>query len=347
MAELDLAKAIRSGRWSTSLAFVGELASGWSTRYFDDKPTPFRYIGNAASLKRYVEKTTLTEDVIRFLAKRVSVTKMVNSLLTDLLNIPMLKLGKEDNSTILSQILEIWEKHDASKTLTEWFNKKEKNRAVKDGRYFTSVSQHFQSDHALFDSSLPGLDEKFITLEAAICHKSQLDHNPQLYDTISNSNCDWVMCDYPPVGMTPKNSNYKGELVFLKLDDGVAEAFSDTLPFTRDIGWFPYCTVAGYIDTKKSDGHDRYPTIAMSLLFQRRPKSPQAPEFTNRLRPFLISEIQSVNFLRDMDARVLLYYLVPSMHREWGISYGKIDHDVLESVRQFFDGDRGNPRHGS
>lgn len=312
------------------LKFVGELYTrGWWRPYFCDS-TGFEYVGNLEAFQHYISKRGILNDIIRLLGRRVNIAGLV----TDLLNIPL--IGGKDKTTILSEIIEIYEKHDARRTLMEWFSR-ELNRAKKEQRHFTSVSNHFRSNSPLFQARFTDIDSKFVILEGSICHKAQLRDNGPLYESASKSKCDWVICDFPPIGMDRRNSEYQGELVFLRLDDGLQEVFSEDIPFTTDIGWFPYCTIAGFINTRRLN-IEQFPTLAMSLLFQRRAVSPE-PNI-DQLKRFVAGELRNPIYLKGISARVLLYYLLPMMYRTWKIGYEHIDQEVREIVQQFFTADR-------
>ena len=314
------------------IKFVGQLYYGsrWSSRYFGEL-APFEYVGNLDSFKAYATRKGIWREILRLFGRRVSIAGLIN----DLIDIPL--LGSRDKKTVLSEIIEIYEKHDADRTLMEWFSK-ELAKARKTNRHFTSISKHVASENALHSHSVTTLDEKFVIIDGAICRKDHLRHNGALYEAASHSSSQWILCDFPPIGMTKDNPEYTGELVFVDLDDGFEDVFTGLVPFCPDIGWFPYCRVAGFLNSKRLN-REQFPTISMSLLFQRRPISPEPN--ADDLRSFVEGEVRNRIFLRELSARVVLYYLVPSMYAAWRISYERIDEELLSLVAQLFEEDRG------
>lgn len=295
--------------------------SPWWEKYYGSKLV-FEYINNHSAFQEYVNRKGLISQIAKLVGKRVSIISIVN----DFAKIDL--LANKDKKTIIEEVLELYEKYDAQKTLIEWFQKESK-KAMKTGRLFTSVTKcHHRTTIPFSSVSLSSIDSKFIVVNGSICYKQALSTNPTLLESASHSNCTWVLCDYPPLAMTESNPNYKGGIINLRMDEGFEDVFSGRVPFDREIGWFPRCTVAGFLNTRKATT-ENFPTISPSLIMYKRTLSP-TPNAAN-LTQFVSRQMKSPIELDSFQSRLFLYYLVPTMYRSWGVGYDKID-DQLRSM---------------
>lgn len=293
-------------------------------------PVAFEYIGHRDALLEYVKRKGVWQQLLEALGRRISIASLVN----DLLDVNL--VGSKDKKTIIEEIITIYEKHNANKTLLQWLAQ-EIGRATRNGRRFTSVSKRLRSETPLSGSDLLAIDSQFIVLEGTICRKDHLAENASLYEAASHSKCTWVICDFPPVGMNKENSAYRGELVLLETEEGFDDIFGDRAPFSIDIGWFPFVTVSGFLNARRLSS-EHFPTLQASIVMYRRPLSPE-PNVV-KLTAFLQRERQHRIFLKTLAARVLTYYLVPSMYRCWGIGYDKVAGDLKEILSGFLEEDR-------
>ena len=263
-------------------------------------------------------------------SKRVSIANIVN----DFAQIDL--LSNKDKKTIIEDVLELYDKYDAQRTLTEWFQKESKS-ALKSGRLFSSVTKcHYSSTTPISSISQNIIDSKFVIISGSICCKEALSTNPTLLESASHSNCDWVLCDYPPLAMTESNPDYKGGIINLRMDKGFENVFSGRVLFDREIGWFPRCTVAGFFNARKT-ATENFPTITPSLIMYKRTLSPTP--HANELIKFISQELKFPNYLKDFDSRLFLYYLVPTMYKSWGIGYEKIHDDLRALLRKLIEKD--------
>jgi hypothetical protein len=315
------------------LEFVGDLYSrGWSNKYFTQEAVPFEFIGNIKAFQAYISQ----EGFFRMLARAAGMHVSISGLVNELVGLPL--LGSGNKETLLKSIIDIYDRQDARKTLMEWFQR-ERGQADKGGRHFTSITKHFQSDKPLFarGRQMSDLDDKFVILNGAICRTEALRHNGALYDAASHAGRRWVLCDFPPVGMVGENEHYRGELAFVEVDEGFEEIFGNRVPFSSDIGWFPYVTVAGFLSARRMS-REQFPTVRMSLLFHRRPVSPEPS--AKELLQFVEREASHRIYLRKLSARVMLYYLLPSMYRAWGIGFEHMNPQLLSIVSSLLEEDR-------
>jgi hypothetical protein len=306
-------------------------ASERFAQYFNPA-TPVEYVGNLSAFRQYIERKSLSRLVLGIFGKHIS----LSSLISALINLPIVNAKTSD--TMLNDFVLLFDQHDARKTLMEWLAGEQK-RAERGGRLFTSVSHGLWSKSAFYDARprFGELDSQFILLNGCLCNKEHLRHNGALYQSASKSPCKWVLCDLPPAGMQKDNPEYKGELVFIELDDGFIDVFGGRVPFDSEIGWFPYCTIGGFVSTSRLNS-EHFPTLRMSLLFQRRPISPE-PHITE-IAELLAREHSYPIFLESLGSRILLYYLVPSMYSAWGIDYEHLDRNVVTHLSALFINDK-------
>jgi len=306
------------------------FGSPWWEKYYG--PTlVFEYINDHSGLQGYINKKGLLSQIAKLIGKRVSIASIVNGIA----NINLLE--NLDKKTIIEEVLDLYEKHDAQKTLMEWFDRESIN-AVNDGRLFTSITEcHCSSNRPLSSASQSSFDSKFIIVRGSICYKSALSANPVLLESASHSKCNWVLCDYPPLAMTERNPKYKGGIVNLKMDTGFDEVFSGRVPFDQDIGWFPRCVVAGFLNTRRV-ATENFPTISPSLIFYRKPLNP-TPN-AEHLAEFVAKEINYPNYLKSFQSRLFLYYLVPTMYKSWGVGYDKISDHLRSMLMTLADSDK-------
>ncbi|MFI3190787.1 hypothetical protein BCS42_09495 [Crenothrix sp. D3] len=301
------------------------FVSPWWKQYYDSTVI-FEYINNYSELQEYVNQKGLISQIVRLFGKRISIAHIVNAFAD-------INLLSPDKETIIEDLAVLYDKYDAQRTLTEWFEKESKN-ALKSGRLFSSVTNcHYSNKTPLFsNSSQNSLDSKFVVVSGSICCKDSLSTNPVLLESANHSNCTWVLCDYPPLAMINSNPNYKGQIVNLRMDKGFDNVFSGRIPFDPEIGWFPYCTVAGFFNARNV-ANENFPTITPSLIMYKRTFSP-TPHISD-LTGFVSGEKEKPNYLESFESRLFLYYLVPTMYRSWGVGYDKIDDELRDLLKYF------------
>ena len=92
------------------------FVSPWWEKYYESTII-FEYINNHSELQEYINKKGLFSQIAGLVGKRVSIANIVN----DFAQIDL--LSNKDKKTIIEDVLELYDKYDAQRTLTEWFQR--------------------------------------------------------------------------------------------------------------------------------------------------------------------------------------------------------------------------------
>ena len=302
--------------------------SRWWLSYFGEELF-FPFINHANKLDEFIKSQSSFLDYVKLFGKRVR----INSIINEFIGFDLLKAKTKKG--LIEEVIEIFEKQNAQLTLNEWFAKTSVKMAKK-GFVFDTITHFYDSDNSLYNGNSRIeqsrlIDENLVILGGSICSIQSLQHNSRLYDSLKGSDYKWVLCDFPPEGMTIQNEDYKPNLVYLKFDNEFEKIFNEIVPFSEKIGWHPRCTVTGFFNHRTA-AIKNFPELKVCLTSSYKPKHPD--EIVVELKSFLAKEIKNPIHLDDLSDRVIIYYLVLEAFHGWGISLSNIDLDLKQLLSQ-------------
>ncbi len=289
------------------------------------------YISNSEKLLKYIDKKNLFLKLAKLFSKQISLKGLINNYI----GFDLLK--NTDKKTLLTELIELYENYNSEVVLAQWMEK-EKEKLKENDLFFTSITDSYRSNNPLFGKhNLNNINQSLVIINSSICFKDSLKSNKALYETIKDSQYNWLICDFPPEGMTPNHKNYKPELVFLRMDNGMEEMFSEFVPLNPQIGWFPMCQLLGFFDSKKI-ATENFPLLDVCLINYARPYHPD--ERVKQLVNFLVEEFEKPIYLEHFALRVLIYYTILEMYKSWKVKYSFINKDLVEIIKKYIEKDK-------
>lgn len=304
--------------------FLGFDDTGWFGRNFEPFHL-FGYVGDRDRLMTSMTKKSFLRQLFEAFAPRLNLATIVNALA----QYPLLKV--DPDKTLAHDIIKIVTSVENRRTLTQLLEISYKHNR-KEGRYFDRVSQRARTP-AVCDADFKKLQDQLITVEAQLVHRDSVtQYNTPAAGTLRSSNEEWLLSDFPPPGLVRGNDKFNGKFVLLGEDPGFSDVFADTLPFARDIGWYPYIRVTGYFDASRLST-ERHPRMSISLVEYRRPR--MVTEVQDPTLQFLESELSGRNWLSDWSNLVVFAYLFPLLFNASNLDASEADADASILLKRY------------
>jgi hypothetical protein len=182
---------------------------------------------------------------------------------------PAADVGKRTFGEEVKDALEKEENKNRSKRLTETLKKQ--------GKLFSSVG-------SLAGEDLKRRDGEMIAVFGQLVHSSA-HFDVQVARQLGKFD-GWMLTDEPPDSFE-SDSNVMKKILLLRADPPFESFFGGELPFDREIAWYPYVQVTGFIDATRI-GSENFPSIAAAIVHYRR------PEVLKGKRPELLDQAKKV-----------------------------------------------------
>jgi len=307
-----------------SFFFLGFDDAGWFDRNFEPFHL-FGYVGDRDRLMASMTKKSIWRQVIEVFAPRLNLATIVNALA----QYPLLKVDPE--KTLAHEVIKILTSEENRRTLTQLLEVTYKLN-LKKGRYFDRVARPGRAP-AVCDADFKKLQDQLITVEAQLIHRDAVQqYNTAAAATLRSSSEEWLLSDFPPPGLVRGNDRFSGKFLLLREDPGFSDVFAETLPFARDIGWYPYVRITGYFDASRLST-ERHPCMSISLVEYRRPR--MITEVQDDALQFLEGELSGRNRLSDWSNLVLFAYLFPLLFNASNLKPSEADADVSVLLKRY------------
>lgn len=116
-------------------------------------------------------------------------------------------------------------------------------------------------------------DRQFIGISGHLCsvQAARSAGNLSLAKTIERSGSRWMITDFPSFLLD--HPDFQEGVMLLEIGSDVLDALEQALPFSADVGWYPYVRIYG--DVRATHSPDvGYPVLKYSSMEYRRPKHP-------------------------------------------------------------------------
>ena len=186
----------------------------------------------------------------------------------------------------------------------------------------------------LFSANLNFLEGRLISVEGHLVHRSAISQYSKPFDaTLRASKGEWILADFPPHALQQANSSFNGNVLLLTEDVRFTKAFREFLPFSTEIGWYPYVKVTGFFTAARLT-NEKLPSLSISLVEYRPPR--KYLEIHRSLLAFAKSEIEGrKNYLDDWSDYILFAYLAPIIFSGSNISSGDADSDIAGVLKEY------------
>jgi hypothetical protein len=244
---------------------------GWANRLFNDYKL-FPIIGADEKTIKLLTEAPLWRKLLEPILQRANITTIINSLTgISLINSSqgksliqetdeIIKAHQEAHTTLTKKMADIYEKTD------------------NDGYAFSNVKNDYAPARGLKGGNtlykkINNINEMFVTVRGIINKQEKIlsVSDASVGKSIATSKIEWVLADLPYFAMG--HQEFTSGILLLDIDSSVLEKIETFLPFYRDVGWYPYAQVSGYIRYPHSPSHG-YPSIKVSWVEYRPPKHP-------------------------------------------------------------------------
>ena len=289
----------------------------------------FGYVGDRECLLKELESKSMLRQLLEIFVPRVKIGSLLK-ILTGY------DLGKAASDTSLAkEIFDLLAKEENRRTLTEHL-RLAYERGKKKGTYFDRVSKSEYKKTRLFDADRNMLEGRLVTVEGHLVHRTTVVQYSKPFDaTLRASTGEWVLADFPPHALVSTNSSFKGNVVLLTEDPGFTKAFQKFLPFSTEIGWYPYVRITG-IYTSARLATEKLPSLSIALVEYRPPR--KFLEVRVSLLAFAEREIRGKkNYLDDWSDLILFSYLAPIIFNGSNLKPGDADEETSSVLRNYHD----------
>lgn len=288
----------------------------------------FGYVGDRERLLKELESKTIWRQLLEIFVPRVKIGSLLK-ILTGY------DLGKVASDTSLAkEIFDLLAKEENRRTLTEHL-RLAYERGKKKGRYFDRVSKSEYKKTRLFDADHNTLEGRLVTVEGHLVHRATVIQYSKPFDaTLRASTGEWVLADFPPHALVPINSRFNGNVVLLTEDPGFTKAFGQFLPFSTEIGWYPYVRVTG-IYTSARLATEKLPSLSIALVEYRPPR--KYLEVRASLLAFAEREVRGKRIYLDRWSDLILFsYLAPIIFNGSNLRPGDAEAETSSLLRDYY-----------
>ena len=177
------------------------------------------------------------------------------------------------------------------------------------------------------------MEGKLITVEGNLIHRSSVSQYSTIVDRqFSKADFEWILSDFPPQGLTTKNEDFKGQVLILSEDKGFTTAFSDYLPFSLPISWYPFVRITGYYSSSKQNVNG-FPSLSIVLTEYRPPKNLIA--VLPSIKYFLESELNSRLYLKYFVDFEIFAYLIPIIFQKANLTPDLAESDLSNLLKKY------------
>lgn len=305
--------------------FYLALQEGWFSKFFEQYYL-FGYIGDREKLDNYQKAKSFWRRAAEIIIPSISLT----SILTKLSGF---NLGLEKTeSKVAKQIIDLINEEENQRLVSDYLQIAQK-RCGKEGHFFDSVEEHYYKKNAVMSADQRGINNRLIVVEGQLLNRSTVaQFAPNSAQQLQASKEEWLLSDFPPHGMVEHNTDFKGNILRLKEDEGFSDAFAEYIPFCRTIGWYPYCRITGFYDSSQI-ATEVFPQISIAFVEYRRPKLYQAvgADIAN----FLDRETRKPIHLETWLDRLAAAYLLPLVTWASNMKEFRASADQREKLKRF------------
>lgn len=297
---------------------------GWFERAFNDWH-PFGYVGDRDRLMTELRSKSLLRRAVDVFLPRLSIASLINSIAK--FDLFAIKTDKTLGSTIIKLVTD----QENHRTLVQLLSAKYREQR-KAGRYFERIGEQYNK-LALASAQPNDLQDRLVTVEGHLLHRDTISqYSASTAGPLQKSKGEWLLCDFPPHYLVQDNSKFKGQLLLLKEDPGFTAVFREHLPFSPDIGWYPYVRVTGFFDGSQVP-IELLPSLSLCLIQYRPPKLFRG--VSDDLLAFAKDEFTRRNYLDDWSNLILLSYLAPLLFQGTALIPQRADADVATALKAY------------
>ncbi len=305
--------------------FSGLDSNSWFGRHF--KPyLLFGYIGDRDKLTAYQTTKSLIRSIAEVIAPRISLASVLGK-------IAGVNLGlSKGESEVAKKIIDLINEAETKRQIDE-FLKRAQARCLKEGHSFDSIGSYYNRRRAIMTADQNKMQNRLVVVEAQLINRGSISqYASNSAQQLAVSKEEWQLSDFPPHGLVEANTNFKGNLLRLKEDQGFSAAFAEYLPFSRHIGWYPYCKITGFYDTSTL-ATEVFPRMSICFVEYKRPKLYQ--EVGPDILKFLASEMSNPIYLRRPSERITAAYLLPIVTAGSSLKDYKVPDTSKPAVEKF------------
>ena len=216
-------------------------------------------------------KKTLFKKLVPVFSKSLKISSFVNNLI----GVDLVKDRKTGIGFIEELAQVILEEIESRQGLEEKIGNVEK-KLIKNQRYFSGLSYsiHNHEDHPKLKARDKSAAGKLIAVEGILNNLDEIaSYNPALYASHQGSGINWILSDFPYFSMRADNPSYDGNVLGLRLEQDVEELISQCVPFKKELGWYPYVIVFGFLQNSLSPKYSNIKIVDWSWMQFRLPRS--------------------------------------------------------------------------
>jgi len=308
-----------------SFIFSGLEKGSWFEKYFQPYHL-FGYIGDGERVKEYQQRKPIWRRVI----ERVAVRTNIISVIANISGIPTTHSGSGESAIAREIIAIIDEAHNRRAVVK--FLQQVQSEAVLTGRNFTSIERHYDKI-SIINADQATLESNLVSIEARLTnYVTAGEFSPVLAEQLERLESKWILTDFPPSGLSSLNERFEGNVVLLKEDPMLDNEFSSYLPFHNSIGWYPFCKITGFYDTRTLQSIN-FPTISAAFIEYRRPK--QFLGVRDDLFRFINEEVRRPIYISEGYNKVLASYLLPIIVLGSGLSKYRVEREHQKIIHGF------------
>jgi hypothetical protein len=305
--------------------YFSGLMDGWFAEYFEQYHL-FGYIGDREKLDKYQKTKPFWRRAAEIVIPSISLTSILTKLAGFDLGI------RKTESKVAKQIIDLINEEENQRLVSDFLQIAQK-RCDKERHFFDGVGKRYNKKNAVMSAGQRGIDNRLIVVEGQLINRSTVaQFAPNSDQQLQASREEWLLGDFPPHGMVERNTDFKGDILRLKEDDGFSDAFADYVPFCRTIGWYPYCRITGFYDSSRI-ATEVFPQLSIAFVEYRRPKLYQAVGAA--IVNLLDRETRRPIYLDDWSDRLAAAYLLPLVTWASNMKEFRASEDQRETLKSF------------
>ena len=294
--------------------YFSGIDSGWLASRFEEDYGRFPYIGAEKKLEAMQKDKPLWRRVVESVLRRANIQSLAGYVTQKIIGC---KPSPDSAPNKLAEdLIKVFDDESNKRTITKFLADAQKD-CRKHQRYFDAVGVAGLGKIRLSQANQASLQDEMIVVCGQLVHRDAIaQYNGLFSQTVSKLPGEWLLGDFPPMGMVDANNDrFKGKVVCLTMEKQFGPIFQQTLPFRKDIGWYPYCRVTGFF--QEPGPNQSAPSLDMVMAEFRRPK--QYQEVGSSYVSFLEGELKRPNNLASRSDLLCASYVLPIVAKWSGI----------------------------
>ena len=285
--------------------YFSGIESGWLASRFENDYGRFPYIGARQRLEAMQKEKSLVRRVVEAVLMRARIKSLVGYVTEKIIGWKPSQ-GSDPNK-LAEDLIKVFDEERNKQAITKYLADTQKGCRER-RRYFDAVGIAVPNGIRLSQANQASLHDEMIVVCGHLVHRDALaQYNGLFSQSVSKLPGEWLLGDFPPMGMVDGNDRFKGKVICLTMEKQFGSIFQQYLPFRKDIGWYPYCRVTGFF--KEPGLGQSAPSLDMVMAEFRRPK--QYQEEGSSYVSFLEGELKHPVYFASRSNLLCASYVLP------------------------------------